>query len=374
MLIYAILAAVTVLLGFLVSKNYEQLSYGYPRARVLNGVVLFSIFLFLFAVSALRLNVGNDYAKYVEFFHLIRVNLESPTVVPTEPGFNLLFIIIYYLSGRYENYLLMFAVLAFLTILFFIKGMYKQSDWFGMTFFLFMTMGFYFKSFSMVRYYLALALAFMSISYVLKKQWIRFLLLVALGATFHKSMLVVIPLYFLAQWNWKKYQMAIGALICASFFVFREKYLELFLKVYPTYEGTEYLNGGTSYVAIGICLAVLVLSLFLYKKAIKDDRRMKFYFLCNIGGLLLYVCCSFLPSVSRAAYYLTVTQIVFIPSLLKKIENKKIRRLAIFGVIVAFTAYFVLFLIKEAPADGLRILPYQTWLYHDMVPILSDVS
>lgn len=374
MLIYAGLTLVTVLLGFLVSKNYEQLSYGYPRQKVLNGVVLFTIFLILFAVASLRLNVGNDYAKYVEYFHLNRCKLDVETVIPTEPGFNLLCIAIYLICGRTENYLLMFAVLAFFTVLFFIKGMFDQSDWFGFTFFIFMALGFYFKSFSMVRYYFALGLAFMSIPCVLKKQWFRFFLLIILGATFHKSVLVVIPLYFLAQWNWKRYQMVIAALVCASFFVFKDKYLELFLRFYPTYEETEYLNGGTSYISIALCAAVLILSLILYKKVVKDDSKMKFYFYCNLGGLLLYVCCSFLPSVSRAAYYLTVTQIVFIPSLIKGIDNKKLRRLVTGAVIVGFGLYFALFLIKEAPADGLRVLPYETWLYHDMVPILSDVT
>ena len=51
-----------------------------------------------FALSACRLNVGNDYAKYVEFMHLVNCD----AYVPTEAGFNLLVKIIYGLSG-FEN-------------------------------------------------------------------------------------------------------------------------------------------------------------------------------------------------------------------------------------------------------------------------------
>ena len=46
--------------------------------------------------------MGNDYAKYVEFMHLVNCD----AYVPTEAGFNLLVKIIYGLSG-FENYLLL---------------------------------------------------------------------------------------------------------------------------------------------------------------------------------------------------------------------------------------------------------------------------
>ena len=127
-------------------------------------------------------------------------------------------------------------------------------------------------------------------------------------------------------------------------------------------------------MSMGICLSVLILSLMLYKRVIKDNRRMKFYFYCNVMALLIYICCSFLPSVSRVAYYLSITHILFIPALIRGIESKYLRRSLRIAVIVAFVAYFAIFLLKEAPANGLRVLPYETWLYHDMVPILSDVT
>ncbi len=183
----------TVILAFAVNNNRTKISYGYTKQQVMNGVCLLSVFLLLFAVSALRLNVGNDYAKYVEYFHLIRCKLDTETVVPTEPGFNLVCIIIYLLSGREENYLLMFAFFGFLTILLFMYGMYKQSISFGWSFLMFMCLGYYFQSFSTVRYYFALALAFSAIPLVIEKKWAKFILVIIFGAFFHKSILLVIP-------------------------------------------------------------------------------------------------------------------------------------------------------------------------------------
>ncbi|MCQ2081168.1 MAG: EpsG family protein [Lachnospiraceae bacterium] len=374
MIIYGILAIVTIALSLFVKNRDIKISYGYSRQQVLNGVCLISVFLLLFGVSALRLNVGNDYAKYVEFFHLIRCKLDTDVVVPTEFGFNLICLLIYFVSGKTENYLLMFAFFAFVTIFLFLKAMYKQADSFGFTFFLFMTLGYYFQTFSTVRYYLALAMAVIAIPYVIKKKWINFILICLLGATIHKSMLIVIPLYFLAQIKWNKIFTFLVLLVSASFLIFQNFYMEIFLKVYPTYEETEYLEGGTSYISIVRCVAVLILSLALYEKTVKNSERNRFYFVCNIGALILYTCCSFLPVISRVGYYLTITQIFFIPSLIMGIENKKIRKVITVLVVLAAIGYFLIFLVIKAPQDGLRILPYETFLYHDMVPILSDVS
>lgn len=369
MILYIILAVLTAGLGFLVNNHYVKQSNTVTRQQMLNYLSLVSVFLLLFGVCACRLNVGNDYAKYVEFMHLIECN----AYVPTEFGFNWIVKALYAISG-YENYLLVFAFFAFFTILLFMAAIYRQADSFGFSFFLFMAFGYYFQSFNTVRYYLALAIALFSIPYVLRKEWVKFLLLVLVGATLHKSLLVVIPLYILAVHCWKKWQLALAALFCSTFFFFQDFYLKAVVFLYPTYEDTEYLGGGTSYVNIARCLGILIFSLFCYRKTVRDSKKNRFYFYCNLGALVMYVCCSFLPIISRIGYYLTITHIFFLPALLGGIENKKWRRILTVLVGVAALLYFGIFIIRKAGGDGLRILPYETFMFHDMVPILSDVD
>ncbi len=369
MILYIFVAAATVLLGLLVDNRPQKQFYTVSRQQMLNGLCLMSVFVLLFGVCACRLNVGNDYAKYVEFMHLVNCN----AFVPTEVGFNQVVKLLYGISG-FENYLLVFAFFAFFTILLFLWAIYRQADSFGFSFFLFMAFGYYFQSFNTVRYYLALAMAVAAIPYVLKKEWVKFILLALLGATFHKSVLVVIPLYFLASLPWKKWQLGIVALFCTTFFFLQDFYLKVVVFLYPTYEDTEYLEGGTSLVNIARCLAVLILSLICYKKAVKGNRRNRFYFYCNLGALVMYVCCSFLPVISRIGYYLTITHIFFLPSLLLEIENQKVKKVFTVGVIGAAVLYFGVFILMKAGNDGLRILPYETFMFHEMVPILSDVS
>ena len=368
MILYITVAVGTVLLACMVNNRCALQPYKVTRQQMCNRVSILAVFLILFALSACRQNVGNDYAKYVEFMHLVNSN----AYVPTEAGFNLLVKIIYGISG-FENYLLVFAVYAFVTISLFLLAIYEQSDDFPMTYFLFMAMGYYFQAFSTVRYYLALAIAFYSMKFVLRKQWGRFILLVILGSFFHKSLLVVMPLYFLASVAWKKWQLILIGLFCTTFLFLQDFYLKVVVFLYPTYEDTEYLEGGTSYINILRCAAVLVLSLMYYRKIIQKNERMRFYFYLNLGALVLYVFCSFLPIISRIGYYLTISHILFLPALVKETENEKLRRLLRLAVILAAIFYFAVFM-SRAYNDGILLLPYKTFFFHDMVNILSDMN
>ncbi len=384
MILYITVAAATVLLGSMVNCRPVTQPYRTTRQQMCNRVCLFAVFLILFALSACRLNVGNDYAKYVEFMHLVNCD----AYVPTEAGFNLLVKIIYGLSG-FENYLLVFAVYAFVTIGIFLFGMYEQSEDFPLTFFLFMALGYYFQTFSTVRYYLALALALYAMKFVMRGQWGRFTVLILLGSAFHKSLLVVIPLYILAVLPWKKWQLAAGALFCTTFLFCQDFYLKLVVFLYPTYEDTEYLEGGTSYINILRCLAVLAFSGIVYwsgkrsgstrgeeqKNAEVGERydRAHLYFYLNLGALVLYVFCSFLPIISRIGYYLTVSHILYLPMLLKQVEDRRWRKVLRAGILLAAVLYFAIYM-SRADNDGTLILPYKTFFFHDMVNILSDVN
>lgn len=384
MILYILVACISIFLAYEISRSGKLagIGTGYlqdtamtgSRARQYQRLCLLSVFILLFAVSACRLNVGNDYAKYVEFMHRLYTDayIDDPGV-PTEWGFNLLTRVIYALSG-YENYLLVFAIYSFTTVGIFLKAMWDQSEDFALTFLMFMCLGYYFQSFSTVRYYLALAIALYCMKLVMQKRWAAFIVLALLGTGFHKSILVIIPLYVLASFAWKKWQLVIALLVASTGLFLQDFYLKVLVKLYPSYEDTEYLDGsGLSLINIARCAAVLILALICYRSQIKDDRVMRFYFYLNLGALALYVFCSFLPIISRIGYYLTVSHILFVPALLNGMENKKAARLIRIGVVAACILYFAMYLMK-ASDDGVLVLPYRTFFFNDMVDILSDVS
>lgn len=382
MVVYLTLTAVVLCLAFCVKTkdesiylkpNDDNLIYrGYSRVAVRNKVLLMAIFVLLTGVSAFRINVGNDYGNYVEIMH----RAYSNAIVPTEVGFNVLTRIIYRLSG-FENFVLVFAIFAFFTMFFFIKAIYEQSDDFTLSFVMFMLLCYYFQSISTVRWYLALAIALYSIKYCLLKDYPRFVLLILIGALFHKSLLLVLVLYPFVQIKWPKWLQGAVGIFCVSCLFLKDFYLDIAIKLYPSYADTSYLAGGTSKTSIARCIGVLILALFIYKRDVLEDKRSRFYFNCNLMALMMYVFGSFLPNISRIAYYFTVTQILYVPMMIVGLQgsgdDKKIRAGKILTIllIAGCIGYFVMYM-RGAAADGVRILPYKSFLFHEMPATLSE--
>ncbi|HJC22931.1 MAG TPA: EpsG family protein [Candidatus Eisenbergiella merdavium] len=335
------------------------------RRSALNGAALLFLFAALTGLAALRIDVGNDYGSYVNTFHEIFVG----GYVVTEPGFNLLVRLLYTLSGG-ENYLLVFGVFAAATTALFLKAMYDQSLDFSLSFALFMLLGLYFRTFNTVRYYFVLAVTLYSLRYVLKREYGKFILLILGAALFHKSVLVVIPLYLIALLPWKKWQVAVGAALAVSLPLFQDFWMTLLLKLYPSYQNTVYLEQGTglegSLMGIVRCAAVLLLGAFGWK-AVKESEANRFYFKLNLLGLALYTCASFVPLVSRLGYYLITPHLLLVPGILcamKKGGGKKTsRRTVLYGAVLVFSIlYFGIFLLT-AHQVGVRVLPYHTWVF-----------
>ena len=369
MILYGLVAATTIALACLVKNRPQPVTgqlhkgNGYTRRQGLNTLSLLAIFTILFLLSALRLEVGNDYGTYVTTIHEIYVG----GYVVTEALFNGVVKILCELSGG-ENYLLVFAVFAFATIWIFLKVLYEQTDDFAMAFFLFMTLGIYFRTFNTVRYYFVLAITLYSFRYILRKEYGKFILLIVLAAFFHKSVLVVIPIYFIANLPWKKWYAVVLTVGAVGMVIFQDFIMKIALELYPSYKDTIYLeteSGLSGNLMILVrCFAILVFAFLCYQEDWKEKEENRFYFKLNFLAILLYLCGSFLPLVGRIGYYLITSHILFVPAVLGSIKNEKKKKIFTVLVIIAGVIYFLLFL-RSANQPGVRVLPYKSWLFYE---------
>ena len=360
MILYTVVTALTLLLSYFVCEKQTLTTYGTTRRQALGRVCLIAVFTILFLLAALRVEVGNDYKNYAVTCHEIWVD----GYVVTEPGFNILVKFLYMLAG-WENYLLVFAVFAFVTIGIFLKTFYEDSDNFFLSMFLFMTLGIYFRTFNTVRYYFVLAVALYSLRYLARKEYLRFIIIIAMSAFFHKSVLVVIPLYLIALFLNKKWQYALIFLGSSVVLFGKELVMWVALKLYPSYADTVFLNGEggilSNLPSIGRCVLVLLLCLCFFKEAVAKSNINRICFNLNIMALLLFVCGYYIPLLSRFSYYLMVPHILLVPGVISKIPDGKKKKMIMAAVVFAGIVYFILFL-KTAPQDGIRVLPYKTWI------------
>jgi hypothetical protein len=368
-LLYIFITAITCFMAYMIEKERPAavklaLIDGYrSRESFRNRLYMAGIFLILFALSALRYGIGNDYAQYIQTAHEAYVG----GYVVTEAGFNWLVKLIYTISGG-EYYELFFAVFAAATLFFFLKAFARQSVNFYDTFFLFMTLGLYFQTFNTVRYYLALGMALYSMKYVLEKDYIRFVFVICIAALFHKSVLLVIPVYILCTYEWKIRHILAGVVLSAGCFAANGFILKLALKLYPSYKNTIYLEGGTSLTSILRTLAVLGLYAWfmIYSGSrIRNKswyRELRFYGQLNLLAFVAGTFFSFLPVVTRIAYYFGVSQLFMIPLILKNIDDKKLQTKVRSIVYIACVIYFVVFLLQAHQA-GVGLLPYKSWIF-----------
>lgn len=367
MVLYLLISAAAVAAAAIVNKT-EGMRAG-SRGSLLRRSCLFLIALILMVPAILRQETGNDYLRYVEFFHLASID----AYVPTEAGFNWLAKAVYGLCG-YENYLLLFAIYAVMTILVMLTVIRQQAENFCFSFFLFMMFGYYFQSFNTMRYYFALSLSLLAMTCLLRRKYAGFVILVLLAALFHKTALITFLLYPVAACRWKKRELAAGVALGLAVLLLHEKAMELLLSLYPSWEGTVDLAAGTSisWVNIAKCLAVLLLA--YYVRADEDPetfrgRQLVMYRNSAYIGLLLYVFGWFIPEVSRICYYLTFTQIFYLPMLLSGLpeteQGRRQKKLLTILVIAAALVFFALFL-RTAYRDTIKILPYKSFLFHDL--------
>lgn len=362
MFVYMMLTLIACIMAYYVQKPVSAGNNAgeiLTRIKLRNRILMCGIFLLLFAVAACRFQVGNDYTRYEEFFRLMMI--EGSDGVPTEIGFNLLVKGIQHIFGTDVN-LLIFAVFATIITFLFLKGIYDLSVDFAFSFLLFMTFGYYFNSLNTIRYYMALAMAVISMKYVLKKEYGKFVLVVLLAMSFHKSVLLVIPVYFIASFAWKKWQMVVLAVAGVAAFVMKDLLLKLIIIIYPNYANTIYLEAGTSPVNILRCAGIFAAGLLLYKKTIQDSKMNRFFFQLNYLSLLLYLCGSFIPEVSRIGYYMNVGQLFLLPGMIAALPEGKERKLWKSLFVAAAVVYFAAFLYK-AYDPLIKLLPYQTWIF-----------
>ena len=380
MVLYSLIAAMTILMACRYRTTEDSRGVVCPagkqskrfladyanRSRMINILMLVSIFTVLTLLAALRLEVGNDYGTYVVTCH----EIFQKGYVVTEPGFNFVVRVLYTLSGK-EDYLLMFGVFAAAIVAVFLKVLREQSESFAWAFFMFMTMGLYYRSFNTVRYYFALALATFAIRYLIDVNTVnafKFLATILFASLFHKSVLIVIPMYIIARIPWKKWALIPLAVFGAAAALLHNQIMEIALKLYPSYNNTVYIEETHTIIEnaapIMGCLFMIVIGIICYKEAVKDRADNRMYFNMNIMAVVLYLSCFWLPLVTRFAYYLTTVQILLIPNIICSVRDTRKKKGISIAVIVFCILYFIYFL-KQADNPGFRVLPYKSWLFYE---------
>ncbi len=356
MLIYCTTLALTVLFAAAATHYSEPLRLRIDRSGKIvsisrKNIAVFLSFLPMFLVSALRFHVGGDYVGYERIFR----NVQEGTDIYAEPGFGLLNKLVIWYSGDIQW---VYALSAAVTLILLFYGIYRYSPSPAMSLYLFVTMGYFFSSFNILRQFIAVSILFAGFRFLKEGRFVPYLALVLVAMTFHKTAIVMIPLYFLVRLRLKQSYMITLGLLGLCILPLQSRLTPFLVNTfYPQYADTDLIQPLSTFEFL-YYLALFALLLFLatrYRERFFQDETNTLLFNCAYYTFLIYLCLSFVPEINRIALYLEIFVIVLIPRLIHSEPDPKVRRLYTGFIAAGFAAFC---LISLAVLGRYNVLPY----------------
>ncbi len=320
--------------------------------RELDFLLSLILIIILIFVSGLRYQVGTDFNTYVHFINLIKDGYDTYM----EPGFELL---IKLLAGAgFENQAV-FLFSSVITLVFFFLFIIKHSNQYTLSvviFFLFPI--FYLASFNGVRQFIAISIFLYAIRFVIRKQMMLYILFISIGSLFHKTILLMLPIYFILDREISlKNVFAISFFyICiVSFLPFIGRALGFPEKYFTDALATD----GNNYKAL--VYPLIFISYFIFKEKYKNkfnDANIT----CNmllIGSLIsITPLISSLPAAPtiRMSSYFTPIVIIFLANLTLVFRTGLVRVLYCFSIILLSFVYFYITVFIDG--ERYKLLPF----------------
>lgn len=320
---------ITIVLLFLVlfitlcgSYRSGKLSlYKSHRKKIL---ILMCIMLFFFA--ALRGDFTNDYRLYYDCFKL-NDEITYQSVMTSRDW--LFWIITKFVYDLFGNYLFCYIIVALLMMFFYYKCFIKASDLFFLTVYIFIAVDNYAISFNLSRNILAVSICAVAITYIWEKKPIPYFLYIAVASMIHRSALIMIPMYWILQINYKSAKNRIilciffGVSIIGIFFTSKialaiQSIIGINYESYETY-GLDFGNIGSFFKTTMLAFFVLLLIRKLNYTSLKE--RVLFNG-CILTWYLQLLAAKMLM-IQRVGYYFSICYALLIPALIMKLSGKK---------------------------------------------------
>ena len=307
------------------------------RSKVLSGILGLILLTFFTVALGFRYGVGIDYFSYENSFHMYY------NTFTYEPLYSLL---MYIIKVYFDKFYYLTFVMLLLTNLFIYLGLKKRRIE-GV--YLLLAIFIYFSNTAMIfmnlmRQGLVVAIFFYACVYIKERNFKKYLLFILLGAGFHSSVLLLLPLYFL-KINFSKKKYVASVIIC-YFLVYTKASLILInfiaskIPMYSHYYNTHYLqNNDVSILSMGVFLNIFVIFILLFLNKnmnFEENNDLNYYLIGTLFNIMSLSTFMF----DRIGVYFFVFGVSAIPSIVMSFKRKKIRTILYAFVLICMAIYF----------------------------------
>lgn len=333
-------------------------------------IFMFFSFLCLYCLMLFRDYVGTDYSAYVNSYYSIGLNnlYEGEKAwLMQSPSFFVLCKFLYFFT---DNYVVMFAVVGFITLFFFYKSIHDISINWWLSLYLFLCFCLYYQAFNQIRQMMAIAIISYSYRYLIEDDFKKFLIAIIIAASFHLSAVIFFVAWFVRKRRMNLKHLTIYIAIGVVLFLFFSKIQDVFsfLGYVQTYAADKNFSesfGLSTVLNFGVRLLMFVFCLLFYKETVKRAPYAVVYY--NIAALctVLQVGAMMFNIFGRGTTYFYLAYLFLIPEVLKTISDHfdSLGKWLVYTMtIIFFAIYFVVYYFSPAGAEGAGYILYSTWL------------
>lgn len=313
----------------------------------------------LAVVAGLRRGVGTDYFTYhglIGYFYSLELSQIFSGGGFGDRGFTLLTWVIGRFTDEPQVAFFVFAAIIIWFVVFTIKD-------FGAPFELSMLlyiMGLsYYSSFNGLRQWIAAAVLFWAVRYIMQGSWKKYLLFVCIVSLIHLSAMIMFLAYILVRApKWKHVATILSLFFAGAFFM----YSGFINNIFVFLDGSQYghysevlihTDNGANFLRI-LVWAVPVTAYILFRNHFERAwPESKYVFRMSFIGFLFAFLALKNASIYRICIYFDIYNVLLVPRL-TQFFNRKINRFIYFSIVVCYFVYSYLVL----PYDS-NLLPYR---------------
>ncbi len=360
-IIYALFEICSVFFFIKAEKHRKDEKSVIGKIKISTIFLILSFIPLLVLVGFRDISVGVDTDNYALAFDRI-INNDMTSADRNWLGFGYIAIgkIIGAVFG--DNYIYLNLTIGFLTLFFFYKAIWKNSDIPTLSLYIFISMCLFYQTFNQSRQMLAIAILFYSIQYIKTKNLKGFIFFVLLATSIHSSAIIFLPFYYLCRLNINKKNICFYAMISIFGYLFFDTILVLIngTNYGQIYQKTNYYKASSSSsLNLIIRMGMLVATMFFCKTTIHENQNNKIFYNLIIWCTIMQLLTTKMYILGRITTYFFTSYIILIPNIVNSIakDNKnKTNYIAI--LIVLFALYHFVYFKSTAMNSGYDVYKF----------------
>ena len=321
-------------------------------------------FILITILGCIHYDYGNDYMAYFEIYNsIVNIDFDIADILAGNVYKEPVWALLCYFFKPIGGFFMMVAVLNIIQNVIVYKQIKKNVDrkWWPLAIFVYLFFtSFYLLNFSMMRQGLVICLFLGAWEFIRDKKCIKAFLILLLGATIHKSALILLPFAFVGLLPIRKGRIVVLIYLALYFVIwFGGKFMNDVMTLFLSFdEFREYGNAygkdraeNTYRLGFVINLIPLILSLIYILKG-KGEKDGKLMVALSIVQFIIAPFSEIMPAIGRVGMYFGVYQILALPRVYANVRNNVIRWGLLF-ILVAITLYgYIGFFNSDVFRDG----------------------